>query len=100
MFKPLIIKAVGVLRENDWTNPRTNQVQKIKSLSIVVQDGADTLCAEAMDEDAVRLDGLSLKQGQVIYGDYFINARKVNTKEGGVFYRNDIRFKVVEVFPK
>ena len=61
MVEKMLVKSVGNYTETEWQNPRTGEKRQIKSIQVVLKNGREGFVAEANDDLAQKIAGMSLK---------------------------------------
>ena len=61
MVEKMLVKSVGNYTETEWQNPRTGEKKQIKSIQVVLKNGREGFVAEANDDLAQKIAGMSLK---------------------------------------
>lgn len=61
MVDKMLIKEVLGFEQRDWTNPRTGEKKVIKTFTLVLTNGSDSVLAEGNDEVADRMSRMPIK---------------------------------------
>lgn len=61
MVDKMLIKEVLGYTQREWTNPRTGERKNIRTFSLVLTNGSDSVLAEGNDELAERMSGMTIK---------------------------------------
>ena len=96
MVEKMLVKVVGSYTENDWQNPRTGEKVKIKSITLVLQQGKESFVAEASDATAERVRDLNLRTDMPVLASLYFDAQQT-TKDNQVRYFQRVR--IADIVP-
>lgn len=94
MVEKMYVKSVGNYTETDWQNPRTGERKKIKSITLVLQNGREGYVAEANDEVAERIRDMKLAPDTPVAVSLYFEATQ-STKDNVVRYFQRVRIENV-----
>lgn len=92
MVDKMLIKEVLGYTQREWTNPRTGERKNIRTFSLVLTNGSDSVLAEGNDEVAERMSRMPIKTDALACVSLSFHANKTE-KDGESRYFQRVRIE-------